>query len=62
MREPEPEPDRDQRCRYQTEKTEAYRGGGVGGDEWVADRLFVFQLGNSGTVRKQLAEIKFRGS
>ena len=34
-------------------------GGGVGGEEWVADRLYVFQLGNSGTVRKQLAEIKF---
>ena len=33
--------------------------GGVGGEEWVADQLYVFQLGNSGTVRKKLAEIAF---
>ena len=33
--------------------------GSVGGDEWVVNRLYVFQLGNTGTVRKQLAEIKF---
>ena len=46
----------------QKRKVEAVSGGGVGGEEWVADRLYVFQLGNSGTVRKQLAEIKFGGS
>lgn len=46
----------------QKRKVEAMSGGGVGGEEWIADRLYVFQLGNSGTVRKQLAELKFGGS
>ena len=42
----------------QTQKEEAMSSSS-GGGEWVADRLYVFQLGNTGTVRKQLAEIKF---
>ena len=44
----------------QKRKEEALSGsGGVGGEEWLVDRLYVFQLGNTGTVRKQLAVIKF---
>lgn len=45
----------------QKQKVEAMNGsgGGVGGEQWLVDRLYVFQLGNTGTVRKQLAEIQF---
>ena len=45
----------------QKQREQALNGGsgGGGGEEWVVDRLYVFQLGNTGTVRKQLAEIKF---
>ena len=41
------------------EEVSALKDGGVGGENWIVDRLYVFQLGNTGTVRKQLAEVKF---
>ena len=33
--------------------------GSTGYGDWIPDRLYIFQLGNHGTCRKQLAEIKF---